>query len=288
MGTGNSSVDESVFRKRLHLLPDRAEELSSLNIRSYLEISRHGISMLRVDASLRKALTIEQYEFPFTHDNARWASVVKQVLGRFDSMDADLILVDGLLTSVIPADVNSNDEHALKALLLLEHGLRPDTSVIRTPLEAWDALCISLIPSALLRILPNTRIMPSLGAWMPSLLRRPTAHHMHLHVTERDFQIALLAGRNLLLHNTFVHDGPSDVLYFTLATLEQMSILHTDVAITLYGKVTKGDAMHELLSKYVTRINFGEKPTELTYSYAFKDFEDQAFPFILNAPLCAS
>ena len=169
----------------------------------------------------------------------------------------------------------------------MENGLILDSTLIETHLDSLDANCVFLLPKVLNKVIPCDKIIPAFAAWMPSLLRIPSSTHIHLHVANQSFRLALLQGKNLLLHNTFNFSAHEDVLYFSLAALEQLSILHSEAVLTLYGNVAKGDDLHSLFTKYIGQVNFAEKPTELSFSYSFKDLPNHMSPFLLNAPKCA-
>jgi len=199
-----------------------------------------------------------------------------------------MAIIDDVPISIIPSDLFPNSKDALDNLLHLEHGIMTDAEVIRSPMETWDAQCVAKIPKQMVSILRTDQVMPAFCAWIPALLRKVSSHHIHIHIAVGTFRLAALQGKKLLMHNVFIYESPSDVLYFAMAALEQLSVLHTEVTLTLYGNVSSGDELHQLFSKYVTTVNFGDKPAEITYSYAFKDVDGHVFPFILNAPLCAS
>jgi hypothetical protein len=243
---------------------------------------------MRFDDQLLKAISFEQFEFPYSHDDERWVRSVIQLLKESATDSFKAIVLDDMPTSIIPSDLFPEDDDALLQIMQLEHGLKDGHKVYRSTLNAFDAQYAGLVPSELSARLPSSQIVLAFNAWVPSLLRRPTSFHAHLHVSNQRFRLAVLAGRDLLLHNQQPCDTADDVLYFTLATLEQLSILHTEVRLVLYGSVQKGDETHDLFCRYIASVELAERPSEYTYSYSFKDLPAHASPYLLNAPLCAS
>ncbi|MCF8257827.1 MAG: DUF3822 family protein [Flavobacteriales bacterium] len=288
METGSDNAEAPVFRETLHLIPDRADELLCLGLAVYLSVARSSVSLLTVDAKTLKALSFRSFDFPHCRDDAHWASTVSHVLGKMTTTDVVATVVDNVPCSIIPSDLFPTDDAQMTSLLNLEHGeLRNLTRVMAT-LDVWDSQCLALVPTELLNVLPTQKVIPSLCCWVPSLLRSPSAHHVHVHVSDHDFCLAVLTGRDLLFYNAFEQYAPEDVLYFTMAALEQLAILHTEARLTLYGRVTDGDVLHGLFRRYIADVVFGDRPAEMTYGYSFKDLSGHQVPFILNAPICAS
>lgn len=288
MGTGSEAIGVSSFRKRLHVLSDRPDELLSGNVKSYLAVSRCGLSFEQFDSKHRKALSFQHFDFPTCRDDARWAALVGEVLNEIEGIgQVALVIIDDVPISIIPSDLFPASTDALSNLLHLEHGTVIDAQIVQTPIEIWDAQCVAQAPNQLGSLINSARVIPAFCAWIPALMRNVKPYHIHIYISESTFRLALLQGKDLKIHNVFAYEAASDVLYFTMAALEQLSVLHTEVALTLYGNVASGSELHQLFAKYMTIVNFGQKPIELTYSYAFKDLEGHAFPFILNAPLCA-
>jgi hypothetical protein len=285
--TGSDLASLLSFRKVFRLLPDRIEELNSPDLLNFLEIGRSHVCVLAIDSKQRKALSFLKYDFPYSLQDARWAELVSQVLTEVGIQKFCVAVVDDLPCTIIPCDLFPSYKTDLEALLTLENGLILDSTLIETHLDSLDANCVCALPNVLNKVIHCEKIIPAFAAWMPSLIRQPTSTHIHVYVSNQSFRLALIQGKNLLLHNTFNFSAYEDVLYFTLAALEQLSILHSEAVLTLYGNVAKGDDLHSLFTKYIGQVNFAEKPAELSFSYSFKDLPNHMSPFLLNAPKCA-
>lgn len=286
METGSDTSTFPVFREELHLTPDRPDGPQDSGSSVFLGISRSSLALLTVDGL--KAVELRSFSYPHCRDDARWAAVVAHILKVQGVNEVKAAVVDSVPCSVIPSDLFPGNTDQLRSILHLEHGALDGLTAVISPLEVWDAQCAALVPEALLKVLPSDRVMPSLCCWTPSLLRSPVAHHAHVHVSTQDFSLAVLKGRDLILHNSFAHQSPEDILYFCMAALEQLSILHTEVRLSLYGDVAEGDALHGLFRRYISDVVFAERPSELTCPYSFKELAGHRLPFLLNAPLCAS
>lgn len=288
MATGSDIDAAPVFRERLHLNPDRPEELQAAGILVFAEVSRSSFSLLTVNVSALKAVAFRSFEFPYCVDDERWAATVAHIQKEIGAQHLSTLVVCNVPCSIIPSDLYRRETETINQILRLEHGELSGNNAVDALMDVWDAHCVVLIPNAILQLFSSIRILPTLICWSSSLLQSPSAHHAHAYISEREFTLAVLRGRELILHNDFTHQTPEDVLYFCMATMEQLSILHSEVQFTLYGNVEEDDALHRLFKRYIVQVVFGEKPTALKYSYSFKELLGHRMPFILNAPLCAS
>jgi hypothetical protein len=288
VATGSDTDAAPVFRESLHLGPDRPEEIQGAGVSVFMEVSRSSLSLFTVDVKSLKALAFRSFDFPYCGENTRWASTVARILNATETEGPTAVVLNNVSCSIIPSDLFKQEPESRNEILRLEHGELKGAGSVTATLEVWDAHCVAVIPDAILQLFPSARVLPSLFCWTPSLLRSPTAYHAHVHVSEREFSLAVLKGRDLVLHNDFTHQTPEDVLYFCMAALEQLAILHSEVRLSVYGNVTENDALHGLFRRYISHVVFGERPTELTYSYSFKELPGHRMPFILNAPICAS
>ncbi len=100
---------------------------------------------------------------------------------------------------------------------------------------------------------------------------------------EKQFALVVFKDASLVFSNWFQFGKPEDVLYYLMASLESLKILHSEVEVSLNGNIEKGDAMHTTIAKYISKLSFGKRPKNLTYSYSFKELQEHRFPFIFEA-----
>lgn len=287
MATGSDLRAAAPFRQSLHLLPDREDELTSGFVSQFLDVSRSSVSLLRMDMRLMKALELYRFSFPYCIEDSRWAATVSDILAQQTlSGPFSAVSVDGCY-SIVPSDLFPENQEDLNALLRLEHGNLEDQHVLSATLEHFDAKCVALIPKAIKDVLPRVSLLPQPACWMKSLLRTTGIVQANLHVTDGRFLMTLVKGRELLFFNSFEHSTSEDVLYFTLAALEQLSILHSDAAAMLFGDVKEGDSLHSMLTSYIADVRFGSRNSSITCGYSFKDLPAHALPFLFNLPTCA-
>ncbi len=276
------------YREALNLRPDRPEESASSTCNDYLGISRSSVALLRVDTQTMKTLSLRAVSFPYCEDDHRWSQAVSEIVDSWGTNMFQVAVIGDVACSIIPSDLITVGGASVHRMLNLEHGDLNGLRVVSAPLHPWDAQCFSLIPDGMLEAIPARTILPENACWVPSLLRSAVPVHAHLNVAERSVSIAVLKGRQCVLMNAYERQSAEDVLYFLMAALEQLAILHTEVRVTLYGEVKDGDAVHTLLKRYISNLTFAERPAELSYSYSFKELPNHQLHTLLNAPLCAS
>jgi len=276
------------YRETLNLRPDRPEESGSSTCRDYLGITRSSVAHLRVDVQTLKALSIRVLSFPYCSDDNRWSQAVADVVNDLETRMFQAAVIADVAYSIIPSDLISMDGASLRRVMSIEHGDLTGLRVASTPIHSWDAQCCALIPDGMLEAIPACTVLPENACWIPSLLRSAVPVHAHVNVAERSVNIAVLKGKQCVLMNAYDIHSAEDVLYFLMAALEQLTILHTEVRVTLYGEVKDEDSVHSLLKRYISHLTFAERPAELSYSYSFKEVPNHQLHTLLNAPLCAS
>ena len=101
--------------------------------------------------------------------------------------------------------------------------------------------------------------------------------HAYLYLNENILNITVYKSNQLIFNNSFEFDNTTDVLYYTLFTLEQLKISPETVDLKLYGEIVKNDATYQILYEYIRNINFGSKPQNLNISSEFNTIKDHQF-----------
>jgi len=275
------------FRLAVSLPPDREEELLADGICTFCEISRGHLSVMRFDTTAGKAVDHREWALPYSTDDARWASVLRTVFLEEKISGLKAAVVMDVRTSVVPTDLMPPSTEGRDAILSLELGDLTGHDVVTADMEAWDAVAVSVVPSAVRSVLGSAVVIPELAAWSGELLRHTgQGHRAHILMGQRRFSLAITKGRSLLLHNAFDHDAGEDVLYFVLAALEQLEIPRTEVGVTVSGHIQKDDDLMELLRRYVPRTVLSERAPGITFAYSFKELPAHRSPLLPNLPSC--
>jgi len=242
---------------------------------------------MRFDSTVVKAVDFREWVFPHCNDDARWASAVTRVFAEGKVTGLSAAVVTDVRTSLVPTDLLPASPQGRDAILHLELGDIAEHQVVSNMIGAWDAEAIALLPTSIGDLLSGVTVVPELAAWSGELLRHTgQGHRAHILMGQRRFSLAITKDKTLLLHNTFDHDAPEDVLYFVLAALEQLEIPQVDAQVTVGGQVQKDSGLMELLRRYLPESRMSERQPGITFAYSFKELPAHRSPLLLNLPLC--
>ena len=82
---------------------------------------------------------------------------------------------------------------------------------------------------------------------------------VYLHVNDRNFEMIVLKGANLLFDNSFRFKTKEDFLYFLLFSMEQLKLDAETVPVYFMGMIEEESEIAKLVSKYVRNIHFLRK-----------------------------
>ena len=104
-----------------------------------------------------------------------------------------------------------------------------------------------------------------------------TNDNAYLYLNEKTLNITVYKSDKLIFNNSFEFDNTTDILYYTLFTLEQLKISPETVNLKLYGEIAKNDATYQILYEYIRNITFGSKPRNINISSEFNAIKDYQF-----------
>jgi hypothetical protein len=276
-----------LVKKELHLKPDNEQEAADGRLSCFVDISRNGIQLLKLNEAL-KTIEFVTWAFPNSETDAVWAEYVKEVLinDEFRSTVAESpckFSVSDCDVTIIPETLFS--ESIGQSQIDFLFGESDGSQIIEQKLNNTDGVGVFRIPNALVEKITGS-VSASFITWIDGLLGSSTGVKVNMILKEKRFSLTIQKDGKLLFSNWFNHSKPDDVLYFLMASLESMNILHSDVELILAGPVDKGDELHGILSRFISKISFAKRPKNLTYNYAFNQIPEHRFPFIL-AVACA-
>ena len=282
-GSKTSSLS-SLFKKEFHLRADNKDELTANGLRTFVDISRSSIQLLKIDASL-KAIEMLSFIFPSAKDDERWLQRVQELINCkeyaafTEGTEISFSLSDPRI-SIVPQSIYSDEKK--DALFSFSQQMENGATVLKQDLPELGAVGLFSVPSQLQHIIEhpvtNTHLL-----WIKNVVKADRKLSANLVLSKEDFSLVVSKDNELLFSNRFNISKPEDVLYFLMATLEGLKILHTNVSVILYGDVKKNDATHEILAKYLPRISFATRAADMKYAYAFKEISEHRFPHIFQA-----
>lgn len=108
---------------------------------------------------------------------------------------------------------------------------------------------------------------------------------LYAHKENNELFIYFLEFGKLLFSNRFTINTPEDVVYYILATCEQLQQNTSAVEVLLLGEATK-DQTFELLSQYLENIQFSEYPKGLYFPEKLDETEKHRYFHLYSLALC--
>lgn len=285
MVTGNNLVGSLAYKKTLHLTPDKHLEQELEGTRCIVLIRRSAVSALKL-VDKQKVSELVQFEFSHCSNDGNWSTAVEGLLSspelnEFVSGCEAEYWIDDSRISIIPSALFSDDkkEEAHELLFEPSNGL----NYISESAATSDFQMVSAVPQAICDILP-AEPKNAFALWLERIENQTTGkHHAAILARHDEFNLTVFNRSELVFSNWFGYSKPEDLLYFLMATLESLNILHTEATLSLAGDIEKGGAAHKLISKYIGKVSFASRPKQLGYSYSFSKVEEHKHPLILSA-----
>lgn len=280
METGNN-ISPSLVKKDYNLQPDNDQDLAGNGQKSFVVLTRNGVQILRINSKF-KAVSFNSFKFPHCTDDTRWCNFIQAILNSEDFKDTignskiSYSVYDNYATLIPNALFRANQKQPDFEFLF---GSSNSNSVRSQELQSPESVGVYGIPKDFEHIISEP-ISNSYLHWVNSLSTTGTC--AQLFVTENQMALVIKRNDDLLFNNWFDVKNADDMLYFLMATLETLNILHSEAKITLWGDIDKNDSVHSTIGKFISNISFGNRPKNLEYAYSFKDLPSHKFPFIFS------
>lgn len=284
MVTGNRPLDSPTFKKQLHLKADNEQETAEIGLRSFINVSRSSVEILKLNKSF-KALECLSFTLPFTADNNAWSSNINELfnsiefLSETSNTENQFSISDNLVT-LVPRSLF--EESFIEKSFEFVFGNSDELLLKQYEFRNSATVGLYAIP----RGFPESIIAnchSSYLLWLDDLSIKSNRSEAFLNLNERQFSLLVYRDGKLNFCNWFQFEKPEDVLYFLMASLEAMNILHSDIDLVLLGDIEKGDETYLLISRFISNISFAKRPKNLSYSYSFNQLAEHRFPFLFAA-----
>lgn len=148
--------------------------------------------------------------------------------------------------------------------------------------EEWNKQLPLLIPGASIRHAASAFIQA--GLLFCRLQRQAEA--VIIQPGTEWFEIAYFARNSLVFYNTFHYETREDFIYFVLFALEQLNLNPEIIPVWLAGDVEAGSPLHDILSRYIRRVNFPSRPESLSWTFEFDEVPGHYFYSLIYSQLC--
>ncbi len=202
------------------------------------------------------------------------------------------IAYDGKSSTLVPSALFDPGE--LDRIYRFNFSLNPGEVVFADhlmPLDAWQVYAVSesiLEPARTL--FPKNKIVHSTSLLIESVWinykNRINTPHVFLNVREHLFDLMVFDGHQMVFFNTFPFQNPDDVAYYLIFMMEQLNFNPEITPLILLGSVDIGDALSDLLHRYVRNTTTGRRNEAYRYSYILNQLPPQACFSLLNFFSC--
>jgi hypothetical protein len=100
--------------------------------------------------------------------------------------------------------------------------------------------------------------------------------------------LVILQGDKILLENRYYYQSPQDFVYFVLFAIDELQLNPDTCKVHLYGEISKDSGIFNLIYKYIRNVDFGKKPSAITFSYVFDEVLEHRYFDLYNAYLSVS
>ncbi|MCB9187459.1 MAG: DUF3822 family protein [Flavobacteriales bacterium] len=271
----------SLIRKEFHLKADNEQEATNGRLSSFIDVSRSGVQLLKVNSSF-KAIEFISWSFPHSSTDSVWAERIAEILknGELNEVASTKFSISDNQVVIVPETLFSETEKEKYFNFLFDSS--EESEIVTQKLTNTDAVGLFSIPKSVKEVLKEA-VSSSFLTWTDSILGNSSGTKVYLVLDEKQFSLSILKDGKLIFSNWFQFSKEDDVLYFLMATLESLNILHSEIELLMGGFVEKGDETFKVLSRFISKISFIKRPKNLTYSYSFNHMAEHRFPFILAA-----
>lgn len=174
------------------------------------------------------------------------------------------------------------------------HKTGQDDIVIASKLEAIDSRIIFGINKNIFNELNNwfgnDRLIHHAGAMLESVI--PVFKHAEpenpvvVNINKKHMDIIALRDNSLSFINTFEWRTGTDIVYYTLFVLDQLSLNPGKVHVFLCGDIEEDDENHQLIARYIRNTDFLSRNESYIRGYALEVISTHKYFDLLNPALC--
>lgn len=273
-----------LFKQEFYLKADTEQETTQSGLLSFVDISRSGIQILKRNKTF-KVIEFLALQFPFAADNGTWSKNVSETLRStsfetfVSATEVSFFISDSRVT-LVPSSLYTKNEKARSFEFLFEKS--DDLLIQEQELANSSSVGIFSIPKELADVISKP-IQSSCLNWLDGLPVDSAKVRANLVLNRTQFVLVIQKEGKLIFFNWFDYLKSDDVLYYLMASLETLKILHSEVEVVLNGCLEKNNEIHASIAKFISKLTFGKRPKNLTYSYSLKELPEHQFPFIFSA-----
>lgn len=261
------------------------DPFDTANYSLFVQLSETHVSWCILDNEKNKYVVIESFASYLQEiaENIPW---IKQPFGYVG------LMIENNRSTLIPVPLFDPEEK--KSYLDFIHEEDDATETLYDKLHQLEIVNVygasAKLIEAGLQIFPGAKTFHHSSALIQSIWmnykNRINRKKVFIHVRENDFDLLIFDGKQLNYYNAFHFQAPTDLIYYVIFVMEQLTLNPEETEVVLMGKVEKESELYELLYKYIRNIEFVKRNTAFKYSYVFNEIPAHYFYPLLNLRLC--
>lgn len=268
-----------------------------------IRLNPDGLSFSVYSIPHKKYIALESFRFPetFQTPGGSLATTVylDQIAKTIDEkpwMAAEfknrIIIYNTRIYTLVPEPLYKVENQA--DYLRFVHKINEDDLILSSKFHALDTRVVFGI---------NKNIYREINAWFnnPGLIHHAAAltesilprfkhtdseNPVFLNISSKFIDIIVLRNNTLNFMNTFEWKAPTDIAYFLLFVIDQLSLNPGKINVYLSGEIDENDDNYQLLSRYIRNIGFLSHKESYTKGYAIELLATHKYYELLNPALC--
>jgi len=106
--------------------------------------------------------------------------------------------------------------------------------------------------------------------------------HMFVNISEKHFEIVIIANNKLMFYNTFKYQSKEDFIYYVLFTAEQLNLNPEKMDLVFSGKISKENDLYKIAYKYIRNISLLENRSKYQFGTSIKEATKRSFFTLLH------
>jgi hypothetical protein len=251
----------------------------------FVQLSETHVSWCILDNERNRYVAIESFA-SYLQELAENITLIRQP---FETVS---LMIENNRSTLIPAPLFDPAEK--KSYLEFIHEKDDATETLYDTLQQLEIVNVygasAKLLEAALQVFPGAKIFHHSSALIQSIWmnykNRISHKKVFLHVRENDFDLLIFDGKQLNYYNAFHFSAASDIIYYVIFVMEQLTLNPEETELVLLGHIEKESEIYDLLYRYIRNIEFVKRNTAFKYSYIFNEIPHHYYYTLFNLRLC--
>jgi len=249
-----------------------------------------------LDPATNRFIALEQFTLPtYTNETERFEQL-SHIFQQCETLQKDFKKISLAFaerrSTLVPAALY--DKQALSQYLAFNHTMDandvagvdylPNANVYNAYVEA------PLVTQFFRKQFPKIQVLHHASVLLESLVIRhkhSTQQQVFAHFEQGQFDLVVMAGKQLVLHNSFAFETKEDVVYYILFVCEQLELSPEKINLHLSGEIPAESETTNLLRQYIGQLTLESRPANFSYSGTLQSAPAHRFFHLFNQALCA-